>query len=102
MSFADLMRLAVEQNQGAITHLSVYEPSRAAITSFAAQVAEVEVDAGTGHLKVKRLTTVHESGTVLNNLTYKGKVDGGVVKGMGFELMEDRSLEEGNMAESNL
>src|SRR5215470_758659 len=102
MSFADLMRLAVEQNQGAITHLSVYEPSRAAITSFAAQVAEVEVDAGTGHLKVKRLTTVHDSGTVLNHLTYQGQVDGGVVTGLGFALMEDSSLVDGKMATANL
>jgi CO/xanthine dehydrogenase Mo-binding subunit len=102
MSFADLMRLAVEQNQGAITHLSVYEPSRAAITSFAAQVAEVEVDAGTGHVKVKRLTTVHDSGTVLNHLTYQGQVDGGVVTGLGFALMEDSSLVDGKMATANL
>ena len=63
MQFTDLMRLAVEENHGAITHLSVYEPSRAAITSFAAQVAEVEVDPGTGQAKVKKLTTVHDSGT---------------------------------------
>jgi len=102
MSFADLMRLAVEQNQGAITHLSVYEPSRAPITSFAAQVAEVEVDAGTGHVKVKRLTTVHDSGTVLNHLTYQGQVDGGVVTGLGFALMEDSSLVDGKMATANL
>src|SRR4030095_12197426 len=59
LAFGDLMRLAVEQNQGVITHLSVYEPARAAITSFAAQVAEVEVDAGTGQVKVKKTTPVH-------------------------------------------
>src|SRR5262249_36761955 len=46
MPFQEIMRLAVEQNGGPLTHLSVYEPSRAAITSFAAQVAEVEVDTG--------------------------------------------------------
>src|SRR5919108_4050994 len=38
MSFSDLMHMAVEQNRGPIIHLSVYEPSRAPITSFAAQV----------------------------------------------------------------
>ena len=91
MPFGDLMRLAVEQNHGVITHLSVYEPARAAITSFAAQVAEVEVDAGTGQVKVKKLTTVHDSGTVLNHLSYQGQIDGGVVTGLGFALMEDSS-----------
>jgi CO/xanthine dehydrogenase Mo-binding subunit len=102
MSFADLMRLAVEQNHDAITHLSVYEPSRAAITSFAAQVAEVEVDGGTGQVKVKKLTTVHDSGTVLNHLSYQGQIDGGVVTGLGFALMEDSSLVDGKMTTTNL
>jgi CO/xanthine dehydrogenase Mo-binding subunit len=102
MSFSDLMRLAVEQNGAPITHLSVYEPSRAPITSFAAQVAEVEVDPGTGQVKVKKLTTVHDSGTVLNRLSYQGQVDGGVITGLGFALMEDSSLVDGKMAAGNL
>jgi CO/xanthine dehydrogenase Mo-binding subunit len=102
LSSADLMRLAVEQNQGAITHLSVYEPSRAAITSFAAQVAEVAVDPGTGQVKVSKLTTVHDSGTVLNHLSYQGQIDGGVVTGLGFALMEDNSLVDGRMVTVNL
>ncbi|HJU60486.1 MAG TPA: xanthine dehydrogenase family protein molybdopterin-binding subunit [Candidatus Binatia bacterium] len=100
--FDDIIRLAVQQNGGAITHLSVYEPSRAPITSFAAQVAEVEVDPGTGQVKVKKLTTVHDSGKVLNHLTYQGQVDGGVVTGLGFALMEDSSLVDGRMAAANL
>jgi CO/xanthine dehydrogenase Mo-binding subunit len=100
--FVDVIRLAVEQNGGAITHLSVYEPSRAPITSFAAQVAEIEVDPGTGQVKVKKLTTVHDSGKVLNHLTYQGQVDGGVVTGLGFALMEDSSLVDGRMTVANL
>ena len=102
MPFAELIRLAVEQNQGTITHLSIYEPSRAPITSFAAQVAEVEVDRGTGQVKVKKLTTVHDSGTVLNHLSYQGQIDGGVVTGLGFALMEDNSLVDGKMPMVNL
>ncbi len=102
MTCNDLLRLAVEQNQGALTHLSVYEPARAPITSFAAQVAEVEVDPGTGQVKVKKLTTVHDSGTVLNHLSYTGQIDGGVVTGLGFALMEDSSLVDGKMATANL
>jgi CO/xanthine dehydrogenase Mo-binding subunit len=100
--FDEIIRLAVQQYGGAITHLSVYEPSRAPITSFAAQVAEVEVDPGTGQVKVKKLTTVHDSGKVLNHLTYQGQVDGGVVTGLGFALMEDSSLVDGRMAAANL
>ncbi|HEU4344506.1 MAG TPA: xanthine dehydrogenase family protein molybdopterin-binding subunit, partial [Candidatus Binatia bacterium] len=62
MSFAELVRLAVEANHGPVTHLSVYEPSRAPITSFAAQVAEVEVDPATGQIDVKKITTAHDAG----------------------------------------
>ncbi|HEY7316180.1 MAG TPA: xanthine dehydrogenase family protein molybdopterin-binding subunit [Candidatus Binatia bacterium] len=102
MRFGDVIRLSLEQNGGAITHLSVYEPARAPITSFAAQVAEVEVDSGTGQVKVKKLTTVHDSGKILNRLTYQGQVDGGVVTGLGFALMEDSSLIDGKMAAANL
>ena len=102
LPFAELMRLAVEENRGAITHLSVYEPSRAPITSFAAQVAEVEIDPGTGQAKVKKLTTVHDSGTVLNHLSYTGQIDGGVITGLGFALMEDSSLIDGKMMTANL
>jgi CO/xanthine dehydrogenase Mo-binding subunit len=102
MSFNEVMRLAVEENRGPITHLSVYEPSRAAITSFAAQVAEVEVDPATGQVKVRKLTTVHDAGRVLNHLSYQGQVDGGVVTGLGFALMEDNSLVDGKIATLNL
>ena len=102
MPFTELMGLAVKQNGGPLTHLSVYEPSRAPITSFAAQIAEVEVVQGTGQVKVKKLTTVHDSGTVLNHLSYTGQVDGGVVTGFGFALMEDNSLVDGKMMTANL
>lgn len=102
MACSDLMALALKQNKGALTHLSVYEPARAPITSFAAQVAEVEVDPATGQVKVKKLTTVHDSGTVLNHLSYTGQIDGGVVTGLGFALMEDNSLVDGKMATANL
>ena len=102
MSFTEIMRLAVEQNGAPLTHLSIYEPARAPITSFAAQVAEVEVDPVTGQVKVKKLTTVHDSGTVLNHLSYQGQIDGGVITGLGFALMEDSSFVDGKMATANL
>jgi CO/xanthine dehydrogenase Mo-binding subunit len=101
MPFSDVIVLALEQN-GPLTHLSVYEPARAPITSFAAQVAEVEVDPGTGQVKVIKLTTVHDSGTVLNHLSYTGQIDGGVITGLGFALMEDNSLVDGRMPTANL
>jgi CO/xanthine dehydrogenase Mo-binding subunit len=102
MSFDELIRLVLERNHGPITHLSIYEPSRAAITSFAAQVAEVEVDPATGQVRVRRLTTAHDAGRVLNHLTYQGQVEGGVVTGLGFALMEDHYMVDGKITAVNL
>ncbi|HXG49961.1 MAG TPA: xanthine dehydrogenase family protein molybdopterin-binding subunit [candidate division Zixibacteria bacterium] len=100
--FAEMIGLAVAENRGPLTHLSIYEPSRAPITSFAAQVAEVEVDRATGKITVRRLTTVHDAGKVLNRLTYQGQIDGGVITGLGFALMEENPLVDGKIATANL
>jgi CO/xanthine dehydrogenase Mo-binding subunit len=103
MSFEDLTRLAIAENGGSISHLSLYEPGHgAAVTGFATQVAEVEVDPDTGQVKVHRITTVHDSGRVLNHLTYQGQVDGGVVTGLGFALMEENPIVDGRISTLNL
>jgi CO/xanthine dehydrogenase Mo-binding subunit len=65
-------------------------------------VAEVEVDPATGQVTVKKLTTVHDAGRVLNRLTYQGQVDGGVVTGLGFALMEEIPLIDGKIVTANL
>jgi nicotinate dehydrogenase medium molybdopterin subunit len=38
----------------------------------------------------------------LNHLSYQGQVDGGVITGLGFALMEDNSLVDGKMVTANL
>jgi len=63
-------------------------------TSTVAQVAEVEVDRETGEVTVKRLTTAHNTGTILNPLTHQGQIDGAVVMGVGYGTMEDLSTDE--------
>ena len=45
---------------------------------------------------------MHDSGTVLNHLSYTGQIDGGVITGLGFALMEDNSLVDGKMPTANL
>ena len=92
--------LAVEQNHGVITHRLACRACARRLS--AAQVAEVEVDAGTGQVKVKKLTTVHDSGTVLNHLSYQGQIDGGVVTGLGFRADGRQLLVDGKMSTANL
>ena len=62
--------------------------------SLVAQVAEVEVDAETGEVWVKKLTTAHNTGTILNPLTHQGQIDGAVIMGMGYGVIENLAYDE--------
>ncbi|HXV50341.1 MAG TPA: xanthine dehydrogenase family protein molybdopterin-binding subunit [Candidatus Binatia bacterium] len=62
--------------------------------SLVAQVAEVEVDDETGEVQVTKLTTAHNTGTILNPLTHQGQIDGAVVMGFGYGLVENIAYDE--------
>lgn len=103
LSCEEAARLAVAEAGGPIFHLTMYEPKDVpSVTSFAAQVAEVEVVPETGQLKVRRITAAHDAGTVLNTLTFQGQVDGGVINGLGYALMEETPMVEGRITAVNL
>ena len=51
-------------------------------------VCEVEVDPDTGAVALARYLVVDDVGTVINPLTLKGQVHGGVAQGVGQALME--------------
>ncbi|HEY7553954.1 MAG TPA: xanthine dehydrogenase family protein molybdopterin-binding subunit [Candidatus Binatia bacterium] len=96
---SDMIALAVKENGGPVFHLTMFEPKdMPKVTGFAAQVAEVEVDPATGSVKVVNLTTAHDTGVVLNHLTLTGQIDGGVITGFGFGLMEENPLVDGKIA----
>ena len=94
-----MIELAVKENGGPVFHLTNYVPKdMPKVTGFAAQVAEVEVDPTTGGVKVLNLTTAHDTGTVLNHLTLTGQIEGGIVTGFGFALMEENPMVDGKIA----
>lgn len=62
--------------------------------SLVAQVAEVEVDDETGEVRVTKLTTAHNTGTILNPLTHQGQIDGAVAMGFGYGLVENIAYDE--------
>jgi carbon-monoxide dehydrogenase large subunit len=51
-------------------------------------VCEVEIDPDTGVVDVVRYTVVDDVGTVINPLTLKGQIHGGVVQGLSQVLFE--------------
>jgi CO/xanthine dehydrogenase Mo-binding subunit len=92
MTFAEVIRA----NGGPIVAQGHYvNMKEGPETSTVAQVAEVQVDPETGEVTVKRLTTAHNIGTILNPLTHQGQIDGGVVMGMGYGVMEELVTDEG-------
>ena len=72
------------------------------VTSFCAQVADVEVDPETGQIKVRRIVTAHDVGTIFNPLGHQGQIDGAVIQGLGYALMEELQSEEGRIANLSL
>jgi len=65
-------------------------PSNVAIRTFGAQFAEVEVDVETGQVRVLKIVASHDCGRILNPLTTSSQIEGGIIQGMGFALMEQR------------
>jgi CO/xanthine dehydrogenase Mo-binding subunit len=68
------------------------------VTCFCAQVAEVEVDPETGEVKLKKFITAHDVGTIHNPLTHQGQIEGAVIQGVGYALMEELQAEEGQIS----
>jgi CO/xanthine dehydrogenase Mo-binding subunit len=69
--------------------------------ALCAQIAEVEVDVETGQVSLKQFTTAHSTGTVLNPLMHQGQIDGGVVMGIGYALMEEVMIDRGKVISTN-
>ena len=69
---------------------------------FSAQVAEVEVDSETGQVKVLRVVTAHDVGTIINPIAHQGQIDGGFVTGLGLAVTEELVTEGGQVLNGNL
>lgn len=68
------------------------------------QFAEVEVDSWTGVVRATRVVAVHDCGRVMNPLTLRSQINGGVILGTSYALMEERvlDLDLGRMLNPNL
>ncbi len=76
--------------------------AHAAVTSFTAQVAEVAIDPATGQVTVSRFTTGHDVGTIINPIGHQGQIDGGLIQGLGYALMEELRSEDGRISTVSL
>jgi xanthine dehydrogenase YagR molybdenum-binding subunit len=68
-------------------------PEGKAICPFTAQFCEVEVDTRSGEVRILDFLGAHESGRVMDRLTYDSQVFGGITMGIGFAMTEARVLD---------
>ena len=59
-------------------------------------ICEVEIDEDTGVVDIVSYNVVDDVGTVLNPLTLKGQIQGGVVHGVGQALLEEIVFDSGS------
>jgi xanthine dehydrogenase YagR molybdenum-binding subunit len=97
ISFSEFLttlgRSAIEATENAD---SGEEKSKFAFHSFGAQFCEVKVNEWTCEVRVNRITTIMDIGTVVNPKTARSQVIGGAVFAIGMVLFEGSHLDESN------
>ncbi len=70
---------------------------------YGAYAAEVEVDTETGDVTVRRMVSIDDAGTIVNETLALGQVHGGIAQGIGQALFEEFVYDaDGNPLTSNL
>ncbi|NJM08638.1 xanthine dehydrogenase family protein molybdopterin-binding subunit, partial [Candidatus Gracilibacteria bacterium] len=64
---------------------------------YAAQAVEVEVDIHTGLVRVLTVISAHDVGKAINRQQVEGQIEGGVVQGLGYVLMEHYQMRAGQV-----
>ena len=68
---------------------------------YSCQVAEVEVDPGTGRVRLVGSTAAHDIGKAANPPMLRGQIIGGAAQGLGMTLTEDLRYENGRITSLN-
>lgn len=100
----DLARVVAMADSGnpVTVRIERVAPETDEVRYYCAQVAEVEVDPETGQVRVHRLITAHDVGTIINPVTHQGQIEGGAITGIGLALTEELVVEDGRTINGNL
>lgn len=111
MSLTEAIRLARDEGHSLVVS-EVYTPPKTVplgqtgdmhfAFGYATQAAQVEVDITSGETKVLRVIAAHAVGQAINPRALEGQVEGGVVMGLGYALMEDFTMKEGRPEKTTL
>jgi carbon-monoxide dehydrogenase large subunit len=73
---------------------TVYQHQPTVTYASAVHIAYVEVDVGTGAVRLLRYLVAHDCGKVINPVIVEGQVHGGVAQGIGGALLEEMVYDE--------
>lgn len=103
--FASVEDLATEMIKPGdpVAHVQItLAQERSPDRGYGVQAAEVEVDAETGQVRLRKMASVQDIGTIINPLGHQGQIDGGAVTGIGFALSEELVIEDGRVVNAHL
>ena len=73
---------------------TVYHHQPTVTYTSAVHVAHVEVDTGTGAVRLLRYAVAHDCGKLINPVIVEGQIHGGVAQGVGGALLEEMVYDE--------
>src|SRR5207253_5159001 len=77
--------------------VSYYDPPNLTFP-FGSYIAVIDIDRGTGQVKVRRFVAVDDCGNIINPMIVEGQIHGGLTMGMAPALYEEINYdEEGNI-----
>jgi CO/xanthine dehydrogenase Mo-binding subunit len=74
-----------------------HQPGEPGDFEFAGYVVDVSVDPETGAVSVNDVLLVADVGTIVNPLAHQGQLEGGLMFGIGAALMEELSVQDGQV-----
>jgi CO/xanthine dehydrogenase Mo-binding subunit len=113
IDFARVVRRRLLQEGGSVVMATAfYDPPTenqdkehrgniSAAYGFGAHVAEVEVDPGTGMVRLLNLWTAHDVGRAINPMLCEGQIEGGAAMGVGLALSEELVMFDGRIVAPN-
>src|SRR5215212_6620315 len=88
--------------EGHLDAVAVYDPPNLTYPC-GAYICVVDVDPGTGEIKLRRFISVDDCGVRINPMVVEGQIHGGLAEGVGIALMQEIAFDEqGNCLSGSL